>query len=241
MVKEQLRGITLKLRPTHGKSEYVIENESQTFKEHFERYKFASEYTKNRIVLDIACGSGYGTDYLMRNGAKKVIGADISENAIKTAREKYLGEFQVMNAIKLDFQDNYFDCVVSFETIEHLIEYKLFLDEIRRVTKNNGTVIMSTPNYVFELVKFKYHVSSFRKKDFIELFNEYFSDTKFFGQSKWFLAFPGRGHIEKIFKPKRDSRIFELEKFKFRPQDIIAVGINKKGSSPILGRSCIIY
>ncbi len=146
-----------------------------------------------------------------------------------------------MNATQLTFEDDYFDCAISFETIEHLIEYRKFLEELRRVVKNDGLVIMSTPNYVFELVKFKYHVSSFKKKEFIKLFNEYFSDTKFFGQSNWFLAFPGRGHIEKILKPKRDPRIFELEKFKFRPQNIIAVGINKKGSSPILGRSCIVY
>lgn len=218
----------MKFRPTHGKGEYVIENESQTFIEHFERYKFASSYTKGKKVLDIACGSGYGTDYLLRNGAKEVVGADKSATAIETARERYVGDFRVMDAIKLEFHDNYFDCVVSFETIEHLIEYRNFLDEIKRVTKNNGTVIMSTPNYIFELVKYKYHVSSFRKKDFIKLFNEYFYETKFFGQSKWFLAFPGRGHIEKIFKPKRDPRIFKLEKFKFRPQTITAVGINKK-------------
>lgn len=149
------------MRNNFNKKEYGSPNNSRLFLEHFERYKFASRYTKGLVILDAACGEGYGTNFLLKNGAKRVIGIDKSEKAIEEAKMKYSGEFRVMDVTKLEFEDNYFDCVVSFETIEHLIEYKKFLDEIKRVVKPKGIVIMSTPNYVFELVKFKYHVSNF--------------------------------------------------------------------------------
>lgn len=216
------------MKNTFNKKEYISQNNSRLFLEHFERYKFASKYTKAGIVLDIACGSGYGTDYLLKHGAKRVVGVDKSKEAVDEAKAKYLGEFCVMDATKLDFEDNYFDCVVSFETIEHLIEYKIFLDEIKRVVKPQGIVIISTPSYVFELIKFKYHVKNFRREEFINLFNDYFKDAKFFGQAKWFLAFPGRGYLEKIFKPKRSPRIYKLSNNIKNPQNLIGVGFNAK-------------
>lgn len=210
------------------RGEYVSKNSSMVFLQHLERYKFASKYTKEKVVLDVACGSGYGTEYLLRNGASKAVGVDISEKAIDEAKSKHSGEFHIMDATNLAFEDNHFDCVVSFETIEHLTEYRKFLEEIRRVTKNDGIVIMSTPNYIFEVVKYRYHVKNFRKEEFINLFKEYFKDVTFFGQSKWFLAFPGRGLLERIFGLTQDTRIYELSDMKINPQIMIAVGVNSK-------------
>lgn len=48
----------------------VIDKVSNRIKrDHFERYKFASKYVKGRSVLDIACGIGYGSKFLMDGGA----------------------------------------------------------------------------------------------------------------------------------------------------------------------------
>jgi O-antigen biosynthesis protein len=49
-----------------------------TFWEHVYRYAFASDFVKGKYVLDIACGEGYGSAVLLKAGAEKVIGIDIS-------------------------------------------------------------------------------------------------------------------------------------------------------------------
>lgn len=86
-------------------------------KMHESRYLFASRLLrKSDLVLDIACGCGYGTDLLSKH-AKSAIGIDKSKKAIRYARRKYAGVF-----ICQDFfgETPMVDVVVSFETIEHI-------------------------------------------------------------------------------------------------------------------------
>src|SRR6266576_1247061 len=63
--------------------------ESATFWEHIYRYRFATRYVRNKRVLDIACGEGYGSFGLLRAGSASVVGVDISEEACANARQKY--------------------------------------------------------------------------------------------------------------------------------------------------------
>ncbi len=53
--------------------------------EHVQRYIFAGEYAKGKSVLDIACGTGYGSSILNKAGATIVTGVDISNEAIEFA------------------------------------------------------------------------------------------------------------------------------------------------------------
>ena len=59
------------------------------YAEHLNRYFFASHFVKNRTVLDIASGSGYGSEILQKAGARRVYGVDISEEAIEFGKELY--------------------------------------------------------------------------------------------------------------------------------------------------------
>ena len=93
------------------------------------RYIFSSQFVKGKVVLDIACGSGYGTDYLLKVGAVKVIGVDISDEAISYCKDKYSRsgmEFLVGSVEKIPVESNSIDIIVSFETIEHVIKTSLF-------------------------------------------------------------------------------------------------------------------
>lgn len=77
------------------------------FQQHINRYHFASRLVRNKEVLDIACGTGYGSDYLIKNGAESVIGVDISEEAIDYANNNYKNEnltFIIGDATKLPFE-----------------------------------------------------------------------------------------------------------------------------------------
>ena len=118
-------------------------------KEHISRYQFASNYTKGKKILDIACGVGYGCKIFIENGAKYVIGCDISDEAIDYAKEHFSAkniEFHKKDIRNLDFPDETFDCVVSFETLEHVTEQDLVISELKRVLKKGGILIISTPN-----------------------------------------------------------------------------------------------
>jgi len=112
---------------------------------HLQRYKYASKRCKGRI-LDIGCGTGYGTKTLDDKG-NEVYGIDNSQKAINYAKKTYPGpEYICCSAEKLSFENNYFDAIVAFEVIEHVQSPEQVLDEIYRVLKNDGDLFISTPN-----------------------------------------------------------------------------------------------
>lgn len=119
---------------------------------HMVRYALAAEWVRpSDTVLDCACGLGYGTAMLAaRSAGMSFIGIDIDAASIAYARDNfsdYQIDFRTSSAICLDFlKDNSIDLAVSFETLEHLEDYSGFLQEIARVLKPDGRVIVSVPN-----------------------------------------------------------------------------------------------
>src|SRR3989344_1791927 len=97
--------------------------------DHIERYLFASDFVVGKKVLDIACGSGYGSDFLLKKGAASVTGVDVSAQAVDHAQQNYKSEhlsFVVFDAEKYLSEEKY-DIIVSFETIEHVSDFKKVL------------------------------------------------------------------------------------------------------------------
>ena len=116
--------------------------------EHFHRYVLAGELASGKHVLDAACGEGYGSAHLARS-AKTVIGVDVSQQAINHARERYQAEnleFQPANVCNLPFADGQFECIVSFETLEHIEDQSGLLKEFRRVLSPDGFALISSPD-----------------------------------------------------------------------------------------------
>jgi ubiquinone/menaquinone biosynthesis C-methylase UbiE len=161
------------------------------YDEHIYRYIFAASLTENKLVLDVACGTGYGAGYMMEREAGEVVGVDISMAAVDYARERFgvnsKASFVCADAIKLPFADNAFDVVVSFETIEHIRQRRKFLAECRRVLKEDGSLICSTPNRrIFSPNLAKpintFHIKEFWPEEFYRLLRRYFSHITFYGQ-----------------------------------------------------------
>jgi len=153
----------------------VLKETDETYQEHIERYKFASQFVKGMNVLDASCGAGYGSKMLAQT-AKQVHGIDISPETISYASERYAGaniHYEVMDIKELRFPSNHFDAVVSFETIEHVAFQKEFLDEVRRVLKPGGLLILSTPNIETtckgKKVHTPFHVKELTLKELLEL------------------------------------------------------------------------
>lgn len=117
--------------------------------EHFHRYALAAGFCKGSSVLDAACGEGYGAS-LLAKVATHVVGMDIAHEAIEHASARY-GErerlrFQQGDVTRLPFEDDSFDRVVSFETLEHMEPQEALLSEFRRVLKPDGMLLLSCPD-----------------------------------------------------------------------------------------------
>jgi 2-polyprenyl-3-methyl-5-hydroxy-6-metoxy-1,4-benzoquinol methylase len=156
------------------------------------RYVFAGQFVNGMRVLDIGCANGYGSNYLKVKGAKEVIAVDISDRALSYAAEHYQRDglrFTRMDAEQLSFPDNSFDVVAALEVIEHLQKPENLLNECKRVLKENGTFICSTPNgerlkllHTTAKKMSRTHVREFYIDEFRNLLAKYFNKLDLYGQ-----------------------------------------------------------
>ena len=118
----------------------------ENFINHRKVYLFFSQLVPNKIVLDVGCGTGYGTAILAERAAQ-IIGIDNSNSAISFAKRRYPKvDFRQMNAQQLRFPDAFFDLIFSSENFEHLPDQASHLRELRRVLKSDGLCFIATPN-----------------------------------------------------------------------------------------------
>lgn len=101
-------------------------------------------------VLDVGCGTGF-LSLLMKNQDNDVYGIDISEVALRKAELKGIKVKREDVENTLPFDDNIFDIVICSEVIEHLFNPMYLLEEIRRVLKPDGYIVLSTPNVAYFL------------------------------------------------------------------------------------------
>jgi SAM-dependent methyltransferase len=99
--------------------------------------------------LDVGCGScnSYAPELARR--AASLVGVDISANAIAEARAAGFDARVVRDAAELPFADESFDHVVCVEVLEHLFLPHRAIEEIRRVLRPGGRVVVSTPNLAY--------------------------------------------------------------------------------------------
>jgi ubiquinone/menaquinone biosynthesis C-methylase UbiE len=161
---------------------------NETTIEHLHRYALVLDLIKNKIVLDIACGEGYGSN-LMADVASSVTAIDNNSDAIGKANSKYRKKnvtFVEGNVEQIPLPASQFDIAISFETIEHVRDYSKMLSEIKRVLKPEGLLIISTPNkktYSEESGRHNpHHVKEFYEKEFEGLLQGYFQNIEMWQQ-----------------------------------------------------------
>lgn len=133
---------------------YLIEDRIAT--DHLARYYYASEFIKNIygehsvniFLADIFCGVGYGSNILARETNSVVLAIDGSEEAIIKASNAFSRANLIFSnkIFPFDLPLNTFDCVCSFESLEHILDYDLFARILVKSIKNNGYLLVSCPN-----------------------------------------------------------------------------------------------
>jgi 2-polyprenyl-3-methyl-5-hydroxy-6-metoxy-1,4-benzoquinol methylase len=161
---------------------------NDTMIEHLHRYALVKGLVKDKVILDIACGEGYGSNLLAQE-AKLVIGVDIDKETVKAAQGKYKKKnltYQVGSTSNIPCEDNFFDIVVSFETIEHHNEHEQMIAEIKRVLKPEGILIISTPDkkQYSDIPNYQnpFHIKEMYEKEFKALIKNNFQNQIFLQQ-----------------------------------------------------------
>ncbi|WP_332238336.1 class I SAM-dependent methyltransferase [Sporolactobacillus sp. KGMB 08714] len=123
---------------------------------------------QNGTILDVGAGNGLTTKYLSQRAPSSLVtGIDISETAITMARKNNAADdisFSVMSVEKMSFPDNSFDLVTAFQTHFHWPSYVRGLEEIYRVLKYNGQVIIAC-----EKVKLNYFMSNDKNGEYTQV------------------------------------------------------------------------
>lgn len=130
----------------------LMKRDNWMYLEHLARYYFATPYVKGR-VLDIACGSGYGTHFvakMCKHDCEEIVGVDIDADTIQYATKRYqhpLVTYQKGDVLSptLVQEIGQFDTVMSFETLEHVRDEKQFVKQMYNLLKPGGALILSTP------------------------------------------------------------------------------------------------
>jgi len=105
---------------------------------------------KNKLVLEVGCGSGFISERLIKNGCK-VVGIELDPSTAKKARkfceDVICIDIEQMN--KINYPNNYFDVILFGDVLEHLKDPKGVLIKLKRYLKNDGYIVITIPNAAF--------------------------------------------------------------------------------------------
>ena len=155
--------------------------------EHIQRYEFARKYSTGR-VLDIACGSGYGSEILLKdtNCINEVVGIDICSESIEYAKSNYnfpKTSYYVDDCLNSNLHKIYgiFDTIISFETIEHFKDDELFVKNLFNLLKPDGTLIISTPfgKGKSSPCSSPFHVYQYKEEEFVNILSPFQNITMY--------------------------------------------------------------
>jgi ubiquinone/menaquinone biosynthesis C-methylase UbiE len=149
--------------------------------EHRGRYWWATPWIAGKEVLDAGCGVGYGIRLLAEHDPARLVGVDISAEALSQASADE-AEFVEADLRELPFEADSFDVVVCFEVIEHVEGHDRVLDELRRVLRPGGTLLISSPNRDVYAPGNPHHVHEFLPDELREALGQRFGHVGLHGQ-----------------------------------------------------------
>jgi SAM-dependent methyltransferase len=121
--------------------------ENYWYRRHLAVYEWIAARVGGAVVLDMACGEGYGSAVLAGSAAS-VLGVDGNPEAHEHARLKYTrpGLSFAWGAVETFGEPGSFDAVVFLQTIEHVADPSAVLSHFARILRPGGVAYVSTPN-----------------------------------------------------------------------------------------------
>ncbi len=108
--------------------------------------------TEGKLCLDLGADNGV-ISYLLRQGSGRWKSADLTEEAVRSIRELVGEDVYQVEEPYLPFQDSELDCVVIVDMLEHVQDDQRFIEEIFRVLKPGGEVIINVPHLKNSLLR----------------------------------------------------------------------------------------
>ena len=150
----------------------------------FQRSRLAYHAAAERIageVLEIGTGSGYGIE-IVAPRASRFVTVDKHAPDPELLRLPNV-TFRQCTVPPLDFPDGSFDCVISFQVIEHIRRDADFVQEIHRVLRPGGLAILTTPNAPMSLTRNPWHVREYTAPELKRLLENRFREVEILGVS----------------------------------------------------------
>ncbi|MEN8236173.1 MAG: class I SAM-dependent methyltransferase [Pseudomonadota bacterium] len=133
---------------------YEIESQLESYhwwfvtrRDMFTRYIQKLNLKQNASILDVGTSSGTNLRMLKAMGFTHFKGIDISPLAAQIAKDKGLGKVDIGNICKLPYPKSHFDLILATDIIEHVDDDLLALQELQRVLKSNGTILLTVPAF----------------------------------------------------------------------------------------------
>ncbi len=148
----------------------------------FQRSLLAYHAAAERIagdVLEIGTGAGYGIEVVAPK-AQRFVTLDKHRPAAELLDRSDV-EFRQAVVPPLEFPEASFDCVISFQVIEHIRDDRQFVREIHRVLRPGGRFIVTTPNAPMSLTRNPWHVREYTADELRQLLGSCFASVEALG------------------------------------------------------------
>lgn len=151
----------------------IITSDNPIHQRLLKAYVLAGEKVHGHL-LEVGCGQGRGVAWLMPK-VENFSAIDKIAEVVEGLKKKFpQGNFVSGNIPPLPYPDNAFDCVVSFQVIEHIADDDLYLKEISRVLRPNGLALITTPNRPMSLSRNPWHEREYTAEELTLLAKKYF-------------------------------------------------------------------
>lgn len=144
--------------------------------------KFILQYSNPKAkILDAGCGEGHLLKKIDElNNNYSLFGIDCTNVAIAKAKERCSTAIIANGELeKTNYENNYFDIITCTEVIEHIINYELVFEELQRILKKDGLLIITFPNeFLWTFCRFLLRRKPLKVPDHVNSFNPKFIINK---------------------------------------------------------------
>lgn len=204
VLKKDSGKLIFKGERSDGSVDYLL----PTFHQHVKTYKFCLAYIYNKVVMDIGCGTGYGS-LLLGKKAKRVIAFDRDVNSINRAKEQYSNRKITFFTSDIYNPPNLTDkaeVIIALQVIEHLRSPGLMIENALKQLQKEGIFIISTPNKSTQgYNKNPYHIKEFTYQELSDLLKKYFTEVMIYGLHG--------DRLVKTYEKERKKSIMEIFKY----------------------------